>query len=716
MMLLDSVPLVTQPVQIFFIVLVIILFTPLLLNRLKIPHIIGMIVAGVVIGPYGFNVLDNDSSFAIFGQVGLLYLMFLAGLEIDMYHLRLNMRRGLVFGLLTLFIPLILGVVTSVWLLGLDWLTALLLGAMYASHTLISYPVAARFGITKAPAVLISIVGTIIAVIGALLVLAATVNVRREGAFDLVAQISLIGKLVVWCVALLYLYPRITRRFFKSHNDKVTQYVFILAMVFLAACTAQLIGLEPVLGAFFAGLLLNRYVPPASSLMGSIEFVGNALFIPYFLISVGMMINVRVIANTDTLTVAGIMLAVAIVSKWLPAFIACRINRLDSSSEGVMFGLTAAHTAVALAVVTLGYNLGMLDTRILNSTVLVILVTCALAPIITAANAPKLKVRLLAAEENDGVIRQTRVNNTLITVANPDTAAQLVELAVLMRNDRGSHSMFALHVRDDNSKTAKSLAKSSLESARKAGAAADVAVETLERYDLNTVTGVLNAIEERDITEVILGMHRRAGVIDTFFGNKVEKLLRSSNKMVLISRCFIPLNTITRIVVWVPYRAQYETGFSRWVRGLARLTRQLGCRIIFCCCADAQPLIRGVLYRENYGIRCEFDTLDADDDYVLLANKINEDDLFVIIGSRPNSVSYSSSISEMPSFLQRYFAGNNLLIVYPEQFGEGPALTSFVDPMSSDIATMPSPLWRRVRNIWRRLAIARRAITHRNRR
>lgn len=716
MMLLDSVPLVTQPVQIFFIVLVIILFTPLLLNRLKIPHIIGMIVAGVVIGPYGFNVLDNDSSFAIFGQVGLLYLMFLAGLEIDMYHLRLNMRRGLVFGLLTLFIPLILGVVTSVWLLGLDWLTALLLGAMYASHTLISYPVAARFGITKAPAVLISIVGTIIAVIGALLVLAATVNVRREGTFDLIAQISLIGKLAVWCVALLYLYPRITRRFFKSHNDKVTQYVFILAMVFLAACTAQLIGLEPVLGAFFAGLLLNRYVPPASSLMGSIEFVGNALFIPYFLISVGMMINVRVIANTDTLTVAGIMLAVAIVSKWLPAFIACRINRLDSSSEGVMFGLTAAHTAVALAVVTLGYNLGMLDTRILNSTVLVILVTCALAPIITAANAPKLKVRLLAAEENDGVIRQTRVNNTLITVANPDTAAQLVELAVLMRNDRGSHSMFALHVRDDNSKTAKSLAKSSLESARKAGAAADVAVETLERYDLNTVTGVLNAIEERDITEVILGMHRRAGVIDTFFGNKVEKLLRSSNKMVLISRCFIPLNTITRIVVWVPYRAQYETGFSRWVRGLARLTRQLGCRIIFCCCADAQPLIRGVLYRENYGIRCEFDTLDADDDYVLLANKINEDDLFVIIGSRPNSVSYSSSISEMPSFLQRYFAGNNLLIVYPEQFGEGPALTSFVDPMSSDIATMPSPLWRRVRNIWRRLAIARRAITHRNRR
>lgn len=716
MMLLEAAPLVTQPVQIFFIVLVIILFTPLLLNKLKIPHIIGMIVAGVIIGPYGFNVLDNDSSFAIFGQVGLLYLMFLAGLEIDMYHLRLNMRKGLLFGMLTLFIPLIMGVFTSVWLLKLDWLTSLLLGAMYASHTLISYPVAARFGITKAPAVLIAIVGTIIAVIGALLVLAAAVTVKREGAFDPFAMLLLIGRLVAWCLALLYIYPRATRRFFKSHNDKVTQYVFVLAMVFFAAWTAQLIGLEPVLGAFFAGLLLNRYVPPASSLMGSIEFVGNALFIPYFLISVGMMINVSVIANTDTLAVAGIMLVVAIASKWLPAYIACRINKLDSSSEGVMFGLTAAHTAVALAVVTLGYNLGMLDTRILNSTVLVILVTCALAPVITAANAPKLKIRLLAAEEEDGVIRQTRVNNTLIPVANPESAQSLVDLAVLMRNDRGRHSMFALHVRDDNSKAGKSLARASLDAAEKAGASADVKVETLERYDLNTVTGVLNVIEERDITEVILGMHRRAGVIDTFFGNKVEKLLRSTNKMVLISRCYIPLNTLTRIVVWVPYHAQYETGFSRWVRCVARLTRQLGCRVIFCCCADAQPLIRGVIYRENYGIRCEFRTMEADDDYVLLANKILDDDLFVIIGSRANSVSYSSSMAELPQFLQRYFSGNNLLIVYPEQFGEGPALTSFVDPMLTDIATTPSPLWLKLKNIWRRLVIAKRTFTHRNRR
>ena len=695
--------LVTQPVQIFLIVLAIILFAPLLLNKLKIPHIIGMIAAGVVIGPYGFNVLDNDSSFAIFGQVGLLYLMFLAGLEIDMYHLRLNLKRGLLFGVLTLLIPHAFGILTSVYLLRLDWTTSMLLGAMYASHTLLSYPVAARFGITKAPAVLIAIVGTIIAVIGALLVLAATVSIRLEGYFNVSAIALLAARLAVWAVVLLYAFPRLTRYFFKKFNDKVTQYVFVLVLVFFAACSAQLIGLEPVLGAFFAGLLLNRYVPVGSALMTSIEFVGNALFIPYFLISVGMMINLRVFGDTATLGVAAVMLSVALVSKWLPAYLAQRAYGFDSYSRNVMFGLTAAHTAVALAVVSVGYRLEMFDERILNSTIAVILVTCGIAPLITSGAAAKLKVKMVEAEGNEEATRHIRVNNTLIGVANPVTAAALVDMAVLMRNDRGRHKFYALHVRNDNNAAAKAISRNSLETARKTAAGADIVVDTLDRYDLNTVTGVLNAIEERDITEVILGMHRRMTVIDSFFGNKVEQLLRSTNKMLMIVRCFIPVNTITRVVVWVPAGAQYETGFSRWVRALSRLTRQIGCRIIFCCRAEIQPLIRGVIYTENYGIRCEFRTTAAWDDFIVMSNRVLDDDLFVVIGARPQSVSYQPEMAELPGFLQRYFSRNNLMMLYPEQFGEAPALTSFTDPLASDIGSSASPLLLSLRQRWRRM-------------
>lgn len=685
-MIVLAQPLVTQPVQIFLIVLAIILFAPLLLNKLKIPHIIGMIFAGVVIGPYGFNVLANDSSFAIFGQVGLLYLMFLAGLEIDMYHLRLNLRRGILFGVLTLVVPLVLGIFTSVYLLHLDWLTSMLLGSMYASHTLLAYPVAARMGITKSPAVLIAIVGTIIAVIGALLVLAATVNVAREGAFSLSGILWLALRMVVWAVALLYVYPRLARWFFKGHTDKVTQYAFILTLVFFAAVSAQFIDLEPVLGAFLAGLILNRYVPAGSPLMSSTEFVGNALFIPYFLISVGMMINIRVVANTGTLMVAGIMFVVALVSKFIPAWAVQKINGLGSESRGVMFGLTTAHTAVALAVVTVGYNLGMFDEQVLNATIVVILLTCALAPIFTAGAAARLKVKMMD-EDDDGILRRTRVNNSLISVGNALMAQPLVEMAVLMRNDRARHRFYAIHVRNDNTPQAKAVSRSSLDAAVAVAASADIELTPLDRYDLNIVTGVLNAVNERDITEIFVGLHGRDSVIDTIFGNKVDQLLRATNKMLLINRCFIPAATLTRIVVWVPADAQYETGFSRWVRCLARLTRQIGCRIIFHCHADIQPLIRGVLYTENYGVRCEFATIESWDDFILLSNKVLDDDLLVIITARAQSVSFHPEMVQLPSFVHRYFSANNLMVIYPEQFGESPALTSFTDPLASDIGT-----------------------------
>lgn len=697
------VALVTQPIPIFFIVLAIILLAPLLLNRLKIPHIVGMIVAGVVIGPYGLDVLQADSSFAIFGQVGLLYLMFLAGLEIDMYHLRLNLRRGLLFGVLTLVIPLLAGVLTSVWLLRLGWLTSMLLGAMYASHTLISYPVAARYGITKSPAVVVAVVGTIIAVTGALMVIAVTVTVDRENGFNPLDLLWLMARMAIWVGAILYAYPRVTRRFFKTYGDRVTQYVFVLAMVFLAAWTAQLIGLEGILGAFLAGLVLNRYVPPASSLMSSIEFVGNALFIPYFLIGVGMMINLRVVADWTTLGVASIMLAVALISKWLPAWITQRVYGYGASSRKVLFGLTSAHTAVALAVVSLGYGMGLLNSVVLNATILVILVSCGLAPLITAAGAPKLKISMTG---DDDILRHTRVNNTLIAVDNPLITPQLVELGLLMRNDRGQHNFYAIHVRNDRGTQAKAISRQALDIARRTAAAVDMTLEEIDRYDLNTVTGIINAADERDITEIILGLHRRGTVIDTFLGAKIEGLLRLTSRMIIINRIYIPLNTVTRIVVWVPRSAQYETGFSRWVRGLARLTRQLGCRIIFCSHADCQPLIRGVIYHGNYDIRCEFRTVESLDDMIVMMHRVLDDDLFVFISARSNSVSYTDEVTEMFPLIQRNFSRNNLMIIYPEQFGEQVALTSFVDPLSSDITRTASPRWRlfvdRCRRLFRR--------------
>ena len=722
MILTATAPLVTSPVLIFFIVLVIILLSPVVLNRFKIPHIIGLIVAGVVIGPHGLNVLARDMSFELFGQVGILYIMFLAGVEIDMYHLKRNIKRGMIFGLLTFILPMIVGTLASVYVLNMSWVTSILLASMYASHTLISYPIIARFGLTKNPAVLIAVVGTIIAVIGALLVLAGAMNVHRTGEFAMGDLLRLLFELAIYCVVILYTYPRITRWFFKNYSDNVTQYIFVMAMVFLASWFAQIIELEAVLGAFFAGLVLNRYVPNASPLMNRIEFVGNALFIPYFLIGVGMMIDVKVVSNVNTLYVAGNMIIVALVGKWVAAWLAQKIYGMNGVARKMMFGLTTAHTAVALAVVTIGYNMmmpdgtRMMDETILNGTVLMILVTCAIAPIVTARAASKMRIEMLTDEGITEVRDSKRQTKILIPVANPITVQSLTELALLLRNPHRKTEIYAIHVRNDNSVASRTIGRNALEIAVKSASSVDAEVVPIERYDINTVSGLINAIEERDITDVIIGMHRKATVIDSFFGAKVEQLLKATNQMVVMTRCFIPVNTVTRIVVAVPPMAQFETGFSRWVRAIGNLTREIGCKVIFCCHPDTQPLIKGVYHRERYDIRHEYRDVERWDDFVLLSNRILEDDLFVVVSARESSVSHNDDMADVPGFLQRYFSRHNLIVLYPEQFGQAEPINTFVDPMSSDIHSVPSPLWFKLHGLYRKFVQLKKYIIKRDRR
>lgn len=702
--------LISNPVLIFFIVLVIILLAPMLLNRLKIPHIVGLIVAGVAVGPFGFNLLERDSSFELFGQVGLLYLMFLAGLEIDMFHLKLNLRRGLIFGLFTFFIPLIIGAVASVVLLHLNLITSVLLATMYASHTLISYPVVARLGITKSESVLIAIVGTIVAVIGSLFVLAISVNFFMSEISGLLSSAILLAKIAAFAAFVLYCFPKITRWFFRTYNDNVMQFVYVMAMVFLASYLAQLIGLEAVLGAFTAGLVLNKYIPNVSPLMSRIEFVGNALFIPYFLIGVGMMTNIGVIMQSSTLTIAVTMLVVAILSKWLAAWLAQRLFRLSTADRDVMFGLTTAHTAVALAVVTIGYNIvlpsgaRLLNESILNGTIVMILVTCVLAPIITSSAATKVKLKMLTDNLAQETVPRRRAMNTLIPVSNPVTATSLMDLALMMKRRTTHDSIFALHVRNDNSASSRAIGENSLKLAGETAAAVNVNMQAIERYDINTVTGIVNTAIERNINDVVVGMHLRSNSFDSFYGIKIEGLLKELNKMVIISRCYVPLNTISRIVVAVPEKAEFETGFETWVIRVATLANRINARLVFHAPKITQPLIRGVIHKENIDVYQEYKPFVEWNDFALFANKLLDDDLLVVISARHTSLSFVAAMDEVPGLLSKYFGHNNLIIIYPEQFGEAPQLVSFSDPLTHSINSSTSLISLKARAWWRRIS------------
>ncbi len=631
----------------------IILVTPLLLNRLKIPHVIGLIIAGIAVGPYGFALLDRDMSFEVFGQVGILYLMFLAGIEIDMYHLKKNLPKGLVFGAFTFFIPLILGAVAAIAILGMRLPEATLLASMFAAHTLLAYPIVARFGVTRSPAVIIAIAGTIVAVLGSLIVLAGVVGVVRDGSVSSLLRVLI--SLVVYCAVIYYVYPRLTRYFFKKYHDGIQQFIYIMVMVFFAAAVASWIGLEGVFGAFFAGLVLNSFIPGRSTLMGRLEFVGNAIFIPYFLIGVGMLIDVNVITH----------------------------------------GWDTLYIAVALAVVMIGYRMGLFGVEILNGTVVMILVTCSVSSVGTARAASKLKVQMLKqADEELSKDESSTRPRTLIAVSNPLTAPGIVDLALAMRFPDSSipGDFYALHVRNDNSASARSISRNSLDVAERAAASVEVSLTPIERYDLNIITGVLNTMEERDITEVIIGLHRRNALLDTFLGDKIERLLQSTNRMLVITRCFNPLSTMRKMVVSLPKNAQFETGFRRWAQAIGNLGRHIGCKVEFWCEHSSIPMIRTVLSQAKIEIPMSFDNVESFDDFVVKSKDIDDDDLLVVVSSRRAAVSFESDMDAMPEFLHRYFSNTNLIVLYPSQFGTEAPMT-MAETMATDMAATPSSIY-----------------------
>src|SRR5687767_2942208 len=351
-----SLPL-SNPVIIFSLVLFIILFAPILFNRIKIPHIIGLIIAGVIVGPYGLNLLLRDSSIVLFGTVGLLYIMFTAGLEIDLEEFRKNRFKSLVFGLFTFIIPMLLGTFAGYYFLRFSLPSSLLLASMFASHTLLAYPITSKYGISRIRSVTLTIGGTIITDIFALLVL-ATVTGMTKGEIGSAFWFRLaIASFLFGCI-IFFLFPVIARWFFKNFNDNISQYIFVLAMVFLGAFLAEAAGLEAIIGAFLSGLALNRFIPHSSPLMNRIEFVGNALFIPFFLISVGMLVDFKVLfKGLGALKVAGVMITVAVATKFVAAWITQKTFRLLADERRMIFGLSNSHAAATLAVVLVGYNI-----------------------------------------------------------------------------------------------------------------------------------------------------------------------------------------------------------------------------------------------------------------------------------------------------------------------------------------------------------------------
>lgn len=680
---------ITDPTWIFLLVLLIILFAPMVLGRLRIPHIIGMILAGVVIGEHGFNILTRDSSFELFGKVGLYYIMFLAGLEMNMGDFKKNRGKAVVLGLLAFVIPMALGFITNMTVLKYGFITSILLASMYASHTLVAYPIVIRYGVSRHRSVSIAVGGTAVTDTLTLLVL-AVIGGLFKGESSEMFWVWLVVKVIFLGFLIIYFFPRIGRWFFRKYDDNVMQFIFVLAMVFLGAGLMEFVGMEGILGAFLAGLVLNRLIPHVSPLMNHLEFVGNALFIPYFLIGVGMLIDIKILfGHGDALKVAVVMTTVALVSKWIASWLTQKIYKMKAIERELMFGLSNAQAAATLAAVLVGYNIilpggeRLLNEDVLNGTIVLILFTCIISSFATERAARKLAMHeaQLDAEEKKDVSEKI-----LIPVANPDTIEDLVNLSLVIRDSKQKNNLMALNVINDNSSSEhlESRGKRNLERAAMIAASADVSLAQLSRYDLNIASGIIHTAKEYEVTDVVIGLHRKVNIVDSFFGNLADSLLKGLHREVMIAKFLMPVNTLRRIIIAVPPKAEYEAGFQKWVGHFCRMASILGCRAHFF--ANEQTLgYLQQLVKNKYGLTMtDFSRLDDWGDLLLLTGHVNYDHLLVIISARRGSISYDTAFEKLPAQLGKYFSNNSLIILYPDQLGEPQEALSFSNPRGSN--------------------------------
>lgn len=679
---------VTDTTWIFFLVLCIILFAPIVFNRLRIPHIIGMILAGIFIGPHGLNILLRDASFELFGKVGIFYIMFLAGLEMDMEGFRRNRDKGLIFGALTFTIPFISGLAMGLYVLEFNFWASMLLACILASHTLVSYPIVGRYGLTRRAVVTISIAATMVALIASLVILAGIANVfhgNGGGTF----WIWFIVRFGLYCAGLFFLLPRLTRWFFQHCANQVTLFTYVLTIVFFCGGLAELCGMEGILGAFLAGLVLNRFIPHISPLMNRIEFVGNALFIPYFLIGVGMLINIQVLFQSlHTVWVVIAMIVVGTITKWIAAFLASKLFRKSTEEGWMMFGLTEAHAAGALAMVMVGTTLEispgvyLMNDEVLNGVVIIILISCVISSFSTEYASRKM---VLAEEEKATEGDDEKI---IIPMRDYETMPALVNIAMMMRNPKLNRGLIGLAVTsdDEKGKSDQAKAKRLLEDAVKICHAADVPIQTQSRLATNIPNGILHALNEFEASEIILGMHRKRSMFDTFHGPLIDNLLSGMFRQLMIVKCLVPANTLRNIKVFVPAKAEFEAGFHRWIDRLSRMAKLLGCRIIYFGSKETIQRIEAYSLEHHKNTRAEYEEMEEWDDIMMQTTKLQEDHLCVFILARKGSISYQSAFEDLPNQL-KYFAESSIVLVYPDQFGDPKETLTFTAPRAQSQTT-----------------------------
>lgn len=681
---------ITDPTLIFLIVLCIILLAPIVMGKLRIPHIVGLVLSGVLVGPYGLHILEHSDSFRLFGNVGLYYILFLAGLEMDLEGVRRDVRKIWAFGILTFTIPWVLTFVLAQWVLNFALIPSLLLSCVMSSNTLIAYPLIQRFGMSDHISVRFSVGSSMLALFFSLVVLAGVVN-TMSGNGGIIFWLLFVVKLMAFFFGMIFFLPRLTRWFLRRYSDAAMQYTFVLAMLFISAFFSDIIGLEGILGAFLAGLIMGRYIPSVSALMHRIEFTGNTLFIPFFLIGVGMLINCRLIFSGDgVLWVTLLITLVGTFGKAIAAYLSCLWFKLPLSSGHMMFGLTSAHAAGAIAIVMVGMQITGADgqpqvsSTMLNAVVLMVLLTCIISTMLTQRSVRKL---VLNRERNEGQDNDNSDDGAmLIPMKYQDESERLLSLALHMRQAHRHRDIVAVNVVYDDVNRAQHQedGRRLLTHMQKMAQTANVHLQTQVRVAENIANGIKHAFKEHNASEIVMGMHTKKGLSHKFWGQFAQSLYNGLPRQIMFARIRQPLNTLRKIQVAVPSRAEYERGFYLWVERLLCLADNLDCKIVFRGREESLSLIRTYANNRYPSARIETEIMQHWNELPYLAASIHPDHLFVVVTSRKDAVSYKKAQEQLPEELERHFKGTNIIILFPNQYGTDKEQMSFTEPQHQE--------------------------------
>ena len=654
---------VKNPVLILSLTLLIILFAPLILKRFRIPGIIGLIIAGVIIGPNTLHIIEKSTSFELFSKTGLLYIMFLAGLEIDMQEFKQNKSKSLVFGVLTFFIPISIGFLICFYGFHFTLWPSVLLASMFSTHTLLSYPIVSNMGIVKNRAVQVSFGGTIITDSAVLILLGVITNVV-DGEINSMFWIRLVGSLGLLGITVLYMIPKVSRWFFRNiEGQGSSQYIYVLAVVFISGFFSELAGVEPIIGAFLAGLALNRVIPHNSILMNRVIFIGNTIFIPFFLISAGMLVDLTLFfKGINALVFAGVLTTVALSTKWIAAQVTGFIYKYTKYERRVIYGLSASHAAATLAVIKVGYDIGLFDQNVINGTIILILITCMVSSFVTERAARKIAI---ADNENSKKIID-RTERILIPVSNPENIARLIDLSLLIKDSNSAEPIYPLSIIEESAEADEKInvVKKVIDNVVEQISSGDKKVQVLKKVDLSIVDGIARTAKAYNISDIIISWKAQQNSSNIIFGSIADNLLIKTKQSIIISKILQPLNTYQNLIVVLSPNAELEFGFNLVAKKINTIMKQIGSTATI---YGQQKTIDSFVKLINDKKREFYNYLmiNSYDDSDIVEN-VKTDSLYLFLSSRKQTVSFDFHVDNMPKVLNKNNEFTSFILFYPE--------------------------------------------------